>query len=138
MIVVIEAPLDEVMEMDAILELLMKIKPDNCPIDNKSWVDISTGIDNERSGVRIERSDELEIGAKGCLVRIRFENNNMKVRRGTNYASLIEYNYDIKHGRNKNIRPKAQKSFDGKPVVALNLLDQIGKEDFTNDCIWIM
>ncbi|CAG8819801.1 6481_t:CDS:2 [Gigaspora margarita] len=81
-------------------------------------------IDDKRSNTKVaEATDEHVEGAKGCLVSIGFENNNMKVRRGTNYASLIGYNYDIKHGRNENMRPKAHKSFDRKPAVALNLLN---------------
>ncbi|CAG8808063.1 38286_t:CDS:2, partial [Gigaspora margarita] len=92
--VVIEAPLDKVIEIDAmikgLLKSLIKIKPDNCPVDNKT-----TGIDDERSGIRIEQSDELEIcqyedakvaeatnehveGAQGCLVKSGFENDDMK------------------------------------------------------------
>ncbi|CAG8839580.1 30390_t:CDS:2 [Gigaspora margarita] len=155
--VVMEAPLDKVMGMDAmmkgLLELLLKIKPDNCPVDNKSWVDIckvnrevehealynvskrtinnneAAGIDNENAKVA-EATDEHVEGAEGCLVRSRFENNDMKVRRRMNYASLIGYNYDIKCGRNKNMRPKAQKSFDRKLVVVSNLLNRMGKRGF--------
>lgn len=88
--------------------------------------------DDERSGVQIERSDELEMKLRigdvikcqredtkvaktidehveGAKSRFRLENNKMKMRKGTNYGSLSGYHCDVKREWDRSGTPKGQK-----------------------------
>ncbi|CAG8729103.1 6693_t:CDS:2, partial [Ambispora leptoticha] len=97
------------------------------------------GIIKPQSGDRTESSSE-DVNAdrtdgnvedtKDLLRTSRSKDDDMKLRKGSNYGLLTRCHCDVKRGWDRSDTPKAQRPCAGNPVVILNLLDQVRKRRF--------